>query len=353
VDLEQTWYLTNNAGSNALVDFSGDDPAVTCNGDVGVSTGFEGTAVFTNPSTGELLLYTDGITLLHGPSGMMVDNGDNLTGNTSTNEPAVITPVPGADGTFYVFTNNTQNAASGQLSYSIVDLEDGPQGTVTEKNVEFYDGSPGEALDIVPHADDPDALWLLTYDGAAEVLAFEVDADGVSDEPVRSDLELEGQVLRASINHSEDFDRLALSAYQGANGFLAVADIDRGSGEVSNVEVVRDTGEVGYHLTFSPDSTKLYYAVGSEGYSGQPHQYDLSTDTETQLSTESGFGAAKLAPDGQVYFARWSQVFLGVVEQPDMAGEDASFVVEGLDLSPCTSGYSVPNQTATYTNYTP
>ncbi len=59
LELERVWYIASQ-GDNALIDFNQQPPKVTCGAPVGESDGFEGTGVFTNPSTGELYFYTDG-----------------------------------------------------------------------------------------------------------------------------------------------------------------------------------------------------------------------------------------------------------------------------------------------------
>lgn len=347
--LEQVWYLTNGVDSDILIDFNVAPPLVTCEGVIGTSSGIEGTAVFTRPDTGALLFYTDGNTVLNGQSHNPVANGTGLNGNSSCTEAALITPSPADEDVFYIFTNPTSAAADSSLYYSVIDLSQGPDGTVTVANELLTTGNPGEALDALPHGNGSD-FWVLSYDGAASISAFLVDANGVSPEPVVSATGWTGAVYRASINHSEDYGRVLLSAGQGGDcGFIATADFDAETGAVSNfVRHVDDCLGTGYQASFSPDATKIYYTQGAQGYSGTPWQYDLVTGVATQLSTTSGFGASKLAPDDRVYFVGVDKTSLAVVTQPNASGPLAAYVEDGLPLQGCTSGYAVPNQTSAF-----
>lgn len=350
--LEQVWFLTGSyAGKEILVDFRVKPPKVTCGGVVGSTDGFEGSAVFTDPTTGDLLFYTDGRNVFNGKDNKLLANGDLLNGDTSACEPALITPRDDK-GKFYVFTNNTNVASPSGVWYSTIDLKVGASGTVLEKNKPVFNGNPGEALDIVPHTNGKD-FWLLTYDGADKVQAYLVGASGVSTKPVVSSTGLGAKVVkRAAINHTYDYDTLALAMnYGGASGEIAVASIDRATGKVGAAKSLV-TGDLGFHASFSQDGTKLYYVRGTEGWSGVAHQYDLSASKETSLGG-TNMAAAKLAPDGKLYWAGYNKAYLGVVAAPDKAGAAAGFVENGLALEGCFVAYGVPNQTASYLEYLP
>ena len=350
--LEQIWYLTRSTTDDMLIDFTVEPPEVTCNTGVGSSDGFEGTGVFTEPGTGALYFYTDGRAVFNGQSHVMLANGDGLFGDASATEPALIAPMLGTENEqFYIFTNNTNVSAPSSVYYSEIDLSEGVHGTVTVKNVELLNGNPGEGLDLLPHPNGTD-FWVLVYDGADWVKAFLVDEMGVSTDPVISATGLTGQVRRGCINHTYDYAQVVFGQnYGGANGSISVADIDLETGEVSAATVIA-TGDLGYHASFSEDGTKVYYAIGTEGWSGPAYQYDLETDIETNLGG-SGFGEVKLAPDGKMYWAGYGKPYLGVVNNPDEAGTACNFVADGLHLNGCSSGYGVPNQTASYLEYLP
>ncbi|MCA9590406.1 MAG: hypothetical protein KC657_34120 [Myxococcales bacterium] len=354
LSLEQVWFVTGSSGSgkNMLIDFRVKPPLVTCGGNVGTADGFEGTGVFTDPKDGQLLFYTDGRSVYNGRDNFILDDGGGLNGDRSATEPALITPMRGGDGgSFFIFTNNTNVASPSAVWYSTIDLNLGPHGTVVTKNQQLLSGNPGEALDVLPHTNSRD-FWVLVYDGAANLKAYLVSGSSVSTTPVVSPTGLVGAVKRAAINHTLDYDHLALAMnFGGANGTIATAKFDRSTGMLSDVKTIV-TGDLGYHASYSADGTKLYYVRGTEGWSGVAHQYDLTAQKETSLGG-TGMAAAKLAPDGKVYWAGSGKSFMGVVNDPDKAGAAAGFVVDGLDLKGCRVGFGVPNQTAAYLEYLP
>jgi len=358
LSLEQVWYITGEAVNNHkdfLIDFrtaeDGGAPTVTCGSPVAPANGDEGTAVFTDPTSGQLLFYTDGINIYNGFDNTALANGTGVDGQPSASEPALITPMYGSDGgSFYVFSVDytDDSASTGTIYYSTIDLGLGAHGTVTNKNASLFTGNVGEALDMLPHTNNTD-FWVLGYSGAGEVNAFLVSKSGVTSAPVTSQTGITGTVLRSAINHSYDYDHVVLAINNGTSGVIATADIDRSTGILSNVKQIV-TGDLGFHASYSGDGTKLYYARGTQGWSGVAYQYDLTTNTETSLGG-SGLAAAKLAPDGKVYYAGYSRPYLAVVNDPNAAGTASNFVANGLFLGGCLCAFGVPNQTAAYLGY--
>ncbi|MGK7939864.1 MAG: putative Ig domain-containing protein, partial [Crocosphaera sp.] len=333
--LEQTWY-SGQSNSKYFLDFTTEPPTVTCGSPVGQSTGNEGTANFTDPNSGQLKLYTDGISVFNGQTNQVLDNGTGLNGKPSAGEAAMIVPVPGADGDqFYIFTNSI-----GSVSYSMADLSQGTNGTVTVKN-EPLATNTGEALGIVPHSNGTD-FWVLVFNTAAKVDAYKVDPSGIASTPVSSNTGYAGNLGRASIIYSPDYNTLALG---WAGSRIATAKIDRSTGMISNISQ-KVTGAVGYATAFSSDGSKLYYALGGQGYSGLPYQIDLNTDVKTKLSTTTAFGGPKLAPDGKIYWTAKNKPALSVVNNPNAVGTAANFALNGLNLKGCYGSWNLPNQTA-------
>ncbi len=351
LELERVWYIASQ-GQNSLIDFNQSPPVVTCGPPVGESDGFEGTGVFTDPKNGALLFYTDGRKVFHGGTNQLLANGDALSGDASATEPALIAPKYGSgDKEFYIFTNSTNVSAPSTISYSVMDLSQGPNGTVTTKNQQLFNGNPGEGLDVLPHPDGK-SFWVLAYDSAASIQSYVVNDQGVSATPVVSPTGIAGQVKRGAINHTLDYDTIVMAInFGGANGAIATASFDRQTGMISNVKQ-HLTGDVGYHASFSPDGSKLYFVRGSEGWYGQAYQFDIPSSAE-HLFGGTKMAAAKLAPNGKVYWASNSSQYLGVIDNPDALGAAAGFTEQGLSLQGCTSGFGLPNQTASYLQYLP
>ena len=328
-----TWVLGDNG---TKIDFSSGVPVVS---DTPSSQFEEGFASWTDPGTGELVLYSNGSTVWNGQTNQILANGTGLSGDYRDAQPAAIVPVPGERDQFYLFQMNY--SLFGRINYSIVDMGVGSNGSVTLKNQSV--GIFEEAMDVIPHANGDD-YWVLSYDRNTTTSKLQIEAvrfdENGEQETVRSDVELtdhSGGAERSFISHSTDNTKLLLG--QVRHGDLATADFDPATGLASN-SVLHITGvEAGYAAAFSPDATKFYYTLGNTGSNGTPHQYDLLTDTVTQLSTETGHSGPGLGPDGKVYFARINDTALSVVNDPNVAGAGSNFVFEGLDL---TNGGAIP-----------
>ena len=343
--LEQVWYSGSGDGYHYRLDFTSPDRCACVRRSVGQSTYTAGTADFTDPATGKLLLYSDGKKVFNGQTHKALDNGTDLNG-TDISNPVQITPAPGGTrDLFYIFTNS-----GNQVLYSIADLSVQPNGRVTVKNQGPLATNTGETQGMVPHANGR-AIWLLVYNTGATVDAYLVDGpSGVVAKPVSSPTGMGSSLYKPYIVYSPDYNTLALS--NGYNGGIAIAKIDRASGKLSDVQLrVKGSADVGYSSAFSPDGTKLYYARGSYGYSGTPYQLDLTTGAETQLNPTGGFGGPKLAPDGRIYWTGTGKDALSVVQNPNAPGTEVIFLLNDLYLNGGKGAYNLPAQTTAYTAY--
>src|SRR6185436_4851256 len=88
----QKWYFGNKAG----LDFSTNPPTVLTNG---MMTTGEGCSSIAN-SAGNLLFYTDGITIWNQNHTPMA-NGTGLFGSSSTSQSGVIVKKPGSANIYY------------------------------------------------------------------------------------------------------------------------------------------------------------------------------------------------------------------------------------------------------------
>ena len=210
LELERVWYIASQK-ANSLIDFNQTPPKVTCGAPAGESDGFEGTGVFTDPKTGKLLFYTDGRKVFHGGTHQLLANGSALSGDASATEPALIAPKYGSnDKQFYIFTNSTNVSAPSTISYSVMDLSQGSNGSVVTKNTQLFSGNPGEGLDVLPHPDGK-SFWILAYDSAAKLQAYLITDKGVSSKPILSSTTINGQVKRGAINHTLDYDTIVMA----------------------------------------------------------------------------------------------------------------------------------------------
>ena len=89
------WYFGKHAG----LDFNSGKPVPLTDGQI---NSFEGCATMSD-SLGNLLFYTDGMKIWNAEHEIM-PNGEEILGDTSSTESAIIIPQPGSLSKFYVIT---------------------------------------------------------------------------------------------------------------------------------------------------------------------------------------------------------------------------------------------------------
>ena len=125
------------AAENAGLDFSTNPPTVIS----GALTTDEGSASISD-ADGNLLFYTDGTTV-YKRNGQPMINGNNLFGNSSSSQSAIIVPKPLSTNIYYIFTvgNQTGGGVGGNgVFYSEVNMDlDNGFGNIIQfnKNIEL------------------------------------------------------------------------------------------------------------------------------------------------------------------------------------------------------------------------
>lgn len=105
------WYFGQNAG----LDFNSGSP-VSINGSQ-MNT-LEGCSTISN-SSGQLLFYTDGVTVWDRNHNIM-PNGTGLMGHESSTQSSLVIPKPNDPNIYYLFTVSEIN--SDGLRYSVIDM---------------------------------------------------------------------------------------------------------------------------------------------------------------------------------------------------------------------------------------
>ena len=155
--------------------------SLSWNADNQISTGinpvintYEGVATFSDPVTGQLLLYTDGRTAWNRQN--QIISANNLGGDPSAAQSGIIIPSPGRLDEFYIFTQprNTGSMRYSQFDMSGLGLQIG--GTLIAPE----SGSTSETIGATPHRNGRD-FWIVTADGSANtVLVYLLTPDGLS-----------------------------------------------------------------------------------------------------------------------------------------------------------------------------
>ena len=93
------WYFGENAG----LDFNSGVPVVLTDGQLVTQEGCASIA----DNNGDLLFYTDGMTVYNKQHTIM-PNGYGLLGNNSSTQSAIIVKQPGSASIYYIFTEGTK-----------------------------------------------------------------------------------------------------------------------------------------------------------------------------------------------------------------------------------------------------
>ncbi|MFV9550519.1 T9SS type B sorting domain-containing protein [Algibacter sp. PT7-4] len=362
-----TWYFGYNSG----VKFDLGDNTVSALSDGKINT-FEGCTSISDQD-GDLLFYTDGITVWNKNHDVM-SNGTNLFGDPSSTQSAIIVPKPNDANIYYVFT--VDNHGSGEphlgLNFSEIDVTlDGGLGAVTSKNINLLQECT-EKITAVLKDCVTEAIWVITFsspDGISDNYntfhAFEVSDSGVNTTPVSSTFGLSVNDVRGYLKLSPDGTKMACA---NTSDGLYLYDFDTTTGIVSNQQPLPITGSanVPYGLEFSPNSNLLYVSASNDFFDfGNPANNEILSNHRSQLIqynladpdvTGSAFvvdnrqlyrGGLQLGPNGKIYralSATYTQglPFLGAIENPNEIGAACNYNHNAVNLSPFNSSQGLP-----------
>ena len=337
---------------------------------------FEGCTSISDP-LGNLLFYTDGRVVRNSTHNVML-NGTGLLGDASSSQSAIIVPKPGDDTIYYVFTvdNNLNNTNFG-LNYSIVDMTlDGGLGGVTDKNINLLPICT-EKLSAVLKDCITKSIWVITmatYDGDSPdnydtYHAFEVSSAGVSTVSIKSQFTFNDPIIdaRGYLKLSPDGKKMVSASVQ--RDALYLYNFDAFTGVVTNQQqlFVNSLYDRPYGVEFSQNSQFLYVNTYNDFRAQGPNnddfldpenhftslfQYDVTDpnieSTEYKIDERQGYrGALQLGPDGKIYRALSATYeqgvpYLGVINNPNEAGEACNYVHNGINLSPNESAQGLP-----------
>ncbi|SDX27347.1 gliding motility-associated C-terminal domain-containing protein [Lutibacter oricola] len=340
------WYFGEFAG----LDFNSGAPVVLTDGQLNT---FEGCATISDYQ-GNLLFYTDGVTVWDTNHAIM-PNGTGLLGNTSSTQSAIIVPKPNNANQYYIFTVDDRGGFSpfsfNGINYSTVDLTlNGGTGDIisSEKNINVI-GQAYEKITAVKHADN-NSFWVISFI-QDQFYSWRVDATGVNLTPVISAASNSSD-SRGYLKVSPDGTKIACANF-GGNHSIKLYDFNSTTGIVSNENILAldSPDDIPYGVEFSAQSRKLYVTTNQQNGIQQTtpsklFQYNLlaaNVSTSRVLIHTSNVntrGAVQLAIDGKIYRAlsitQSSQTgtpFLGIINNPEADGLACNYVHNALDIS--------------------
>lgn len=337
------WYFGQNAG----IKFTDDTIEVLTDSQMNA---FEGCATMADAS-GDLLFYTDGVTVWDKQHDVML-NGTDLLGNFSSTQSAIVVPNPENTDLYYIFTVAAQATIDG-LRYSEVDmtLDNGNGGVTANKNIQLSNNIVSEKISAYRQSDN-NGYWIVAHEwDSNNFISFSVTDLGVSSSPVISSV---GSVHEGNsftsigyLKISPNGKRLALAKYESTNG-VEIFDFDDSTGIVSNGMVLggifnppTNLGAGTYGIEFSPDSEVLYVSDLNFVFNqSKVHQFDLTQDNQIDILNSDTIvyegnkivTALQLAVDGKIYASNFLVSSLDVIETPNTLGIDANYNIESIDL---------------------
>lgn len=336
------WYFGQNAG----LDFNSGSPVALTNGQLNTQ---EGCATLSN-SAGQLLFYTDGITV-YNKNHVIMANGNGLMGHPSTTQSATIVPKPGSPNLFYIFTIDVEGGVNG-FRYSIVDLSlGGGLGAVTsDKNVLVY-APTCEKIAIVKHANNVD-FWVITHGfNNNSFYANTLSQFGLNSIPVVSNVgvlvnNISGTRAMGYMKVSPDGTKLV-----ACHQFMDVAqlfDFNNVTGILTNpIDLLNESTQI-YGAEFSPNSEVLYIGTATNK---KIHQFNLNAPnipaSKILITTfTNNLAALQLGPDSKIYIAHGGISKLSCINNPNVLGLGCDLQIKNIDLSGrlCLLGLPAFNQ---------
>ena len=316
-------------------------------------------------ANGNLLFYTDGVTV-YNKNHKVMPNGYDLFGDPSSTQSAIVVPQPNNPNLYYIFTVDTSVNDSDPnygFNYSLVDMTlDGGLGNITVKNSNLLPVSSEKVTAVVKDCVSQ-SIWVITFapsTGSAAYdtfFAYEVSTAGLNLTPVVSSFLTPIKDARGYLKLSPDGTKLVSA---NASSGLFIYDFNKTTGEITNENAITINFSLGgrkpqvpYGVEFSQNNELLYvssYYLTSqvEGNAitaqyGALLQYNLKaaniSDSEIVIDHRQTFrGGLQLGPNGKIYRAMNTNYnqgapYLSVINAPNTSGLQCNYVHNSMPLS--------------------
>ncbi|MFY7936155.1 MAG: gliding motility-associated C-terminal domain-containing protein [Flavobacterium sp.] len=339
------WYFGNYAGLN----FNTNPPTALTNS---VMSTYEGSSSIADKN-GNLLFYTDGITVWN-KNHQIMTNGTGLLGNPSSTHSALVIKQPGVDSMYIIFTSSDDNNSNG-VCYSVVNMKlSGQFGAVTTKNIKLVNVS-AEKIAAINHANQRDIWIAIPAHSTDSIYTFLVTPLGVNLSPVKNTTGFpQLNYNPGQIKFSNDGTKLAFADHY--NYTTIISDFNNLTGVISNSRAIDanfqyPSGSI-YGLEFSPNSQYLYL-TGNQNKIFQCSIPNSSTNMSNicnmiEFNTIGVNGQLQLGPDGKIYSVVFNYGYVGVINNPNSYFKSCGFNRNGIYLGGKSSNIGLPNYYQTF-----
>ncbi|MDP4679666.1 MAG: PKD domain-containing protein, partial [Cyclobacteriaceae bacterium] len=317
-------------------------------------------------ANGELLFYTNGVSIWNREHELMV-NGNDIGGDSTSVQGAMIIPVPGDSTIFYVFTTDpVWDDYSYDVRYAMVDIKkDTARGEVLFKDRPLFMNSTER---MAATAVGGTTIWLITHEYGNNVFrAYPITADGIGAPAISA----AGSVHRfseerngtASLKIDPGARRVVVALQDSIQNYVELFAFADSTGMVDDfiqIDLMEPIPSLVYSVEFSSSLQRLYVTTNSNG--SKLFQYDLDsidapnakTDIEATkfeiANSAQEFGTIQTGSDGIIYMAIENSGTLGTINNPNGDDMNASFVETGFDLAGRISRLGLPNFVQIVTN---
>jgi PKD repeat protein len=343
------WYF----GREAAVNFSTGVPQPLTDSRINTE---EGCATASDPATGKLLFYTDGVTVwnqFHQP----MPSGTGLHGDASTSQSALILQWPGSAGLYAIFspapiTSSDPGGRCYCLKYSLVDMRrDAGFGDVILKDVQL-DADVTEHVTAAPDCGQGGWWIIVRRRETSEFASYHITSEGIVPQPVLSPIVNLPEIRDAGQMHASPDARFVVIT--SPSGSSQLFRFNRATGKLFSGIDLFGTDRTGIHYgaTFSRDSRFLFVAssvvapevgVVITRYNVADEDANTIKSSRTivgKLPGSASFCPLQLGPDGAVYIGRSGRKLLSSIPNPSASSPtivDSAVVLYGE----CRSG--LPN----------
>lgn len=332
---ENNWYFGNANLGIVFGKGEEDEPEfVNANRSNPATYGMNASAVATDPVTGKMLFYTNGITVFDATHRVMT-NGNGLLGDSGRDKSVTILPVKDHRYKYYILTLSS----GGSLTYSVVDMElqgngngasnplNFPLGEVTATKNQPVAGLPDPVHAIKLINVGRDNHILITQDaGTREIRSFRINMDAAGTDAngdplpfqpedlvvdLLDQFQLPSNYTVRNLSYGAGSRKIAFTAMEPGRN-IRVVDFTPSNGTFSNDSALTNSGrinEVIYDVEWSMDGSKLYftrYQDGANPATGDLFRFDYSINgssfrriLENPVAASLGL---KRGPDGKIYY---------------------------------------------------